>query len=48
MQLGSHAVVAWRGHALPFKKHPDHSEHAYFLAVETAFKNWEAMQNVGH
>jgi hypothetical protein len=30
------------------KKHPDYSEHAYFLAVETAFKNWEAMQNVGH
>jgi len=21
------------------------SEHAYFLAVEAAFKNWEAMQN---
>jgi hypothetical protein len=30
------------------KKHPDYTEHAYFLAVETAFKNWEAMQNVGH
>ena len=29
------------------KKHPDYSEHAYFLAVETAFTNWEAMQNVG-
>ena len=29
------------------KKHPEYSEHAYFLAVETAFKNWEAMQNVG-
>jgi hypothetical protein len=29
------------------KKHPDYSEHAYFLAVETAFKNWESMQNVG-
>ena len=29
------------------KRHPDYSEHAYFLAVETAFKNWEAMQNVG-
>ena len=23
------------------KKHPDYSEHAYFLAVETAFKNWK-------
>jgi len=29
------------------KKHPEYSEHAYFLAVETAFKNWEVMQNVG-
>jgi hypothetical protein len=29
------------------KKHLEYSEHAYFLAVETAFKNWEAMQNVG-
>jgi len=29
------------------KKHPEYSEHAYFLAVEAAFKNWEAMQNVG-
>jgi hypothetical protein len=29
------------------KKHPEYSEHAYFLAVETAFKNWEGMQNVG-
>jgi hypothetical protein len=30
------------------KKHPDYSEHAHFLAVETAFKQWEAMQNAGH
>jgi hypothetical protein len=30
------------------KKHPDYSEHGYFLAVETAFKQWEAMQNAGH
>jgi hypothetical protein len=29
------------------KKHPEYSEHAYFLAVETAFTQWEAMQNVG-
>jgi len=29
------------------KKHPDYSEHAYFLAVETAFTQWEAMQNTG-
>jgi hypothetical protein len=30
------------------KKHPDYNEHGYFLAVETAFKHWEAMQNTGH
>jgi hypothetical protein len=30
------------------KKHPDYSEHEYFVAVENAFKQWEAIQNVGH
>jgi hypothetical protein len=30
------------------KKHPDYGEHEYFLAVETAFKQWETMQNAGH
>ena len=29
------------------KKHPNYSEHAYFLAVETAFTQWEALQNAG-
>ena len=29
------------------KKHADYSEHEYFLAVETAFKQWEAIQNTG-
>jgi hypothetical protein len=29
------------------KKHPDYSESGYLLAVETAFKNWEAIQNAG-
>jgi len=29
------------------KKHPDYSEAGYFLAVETAFQNWEAIQNLG-
>jgi hypothetical protein len=29
------------------KKHPDYSESGYFLAVESAFKNWEAIQNIG-
>ena len=28
------------------KKHPNYSEHKYFLAVECAFKQWEAIQNV--
>jgi hypothetical protein len=28
------------------KKHPKYSEHEYFLAVESAFKQWEVMQNV--
>jgi hypothetical protein len=28
------------------KRHPGY-EHEYFLAVETAFAHWEAMQNVG-
>lgn len=27
------------------KRHPRYSEHAYFLAVETAFMEWEAVQN---
>ena len=26
------------------KKHPDYSEHGYFLAVEMAFKHWEAIK----
>jgi hypothetical protein len=30
------------------KKHSDYSEHEHYLAVETAFKQWEAMQNIGH
>ena len=29
------------------KKHPKYTEHEYFLAVETAFTRWEAIQNVG-
>ena len=29
------------------KKHPDYNEHAYFLAVETAFAQWETLQNAG-
>jgi hypothetical protein len=30
------------------KKHPEYSEHGYFLAVETAFQQWEALQTTGH
>ncbi len=30
------------------KKHPEYSEHGYFLAVETAFQRWEALQAGGH
>jgi len=30
------------------KKYADYREHEYFLAVETAFKQWEAMQNACH
>jgi hypothetical protein len=30
------------------KRHPNYSEHEYFLAVEAAFTQWEAMQNAGH
>ncbi len=30
------------------KKHPDYSDGGYLVAVETAFQNWEAIQNVGH
>ena len=29
------------------KKHPDYSESGHLLAVETAFNNWEAIQNIG-
>jgi hypothetical protein len=28
------------------KKHPEYNEHEYFLAVEAAFAQWEALQNV--
>jgi hypothetical protein len=36
-----------RAHAA-IKRHPEYSEHAFCLAVETAFTRWEALQNVGH
>jgi hypothetical protein len=35
-----------RAHAA-VKKHPDRSESGYLLAVELAFTNWEAIQNIG-
>ena len=42
------AVATSQGLALPSKKHPKYNEHEYFLAVESAFERWEAMQNAGH
>jgi hypothetical protein len=36
-----------RAHAV-VKNHPDCSEAGYFLAVETAFAQWETFQNAGH
>ena len=35
-----------RAHAA-IKRHPEYNEHEYLLAVEAAFAQWEAMQNVG-
>jgi hypothetical protein len=35
-----------RAHAA-VKRHPEYSEHAFCVAVETAFMRWEALQNVG-
>ena len=29
------------------KRHPEYNEHEYFLAVEAAFTQWEAKQNIG-
>jgi hypothetical protein len=29
------------------KKHSEYSEYGYFLAVETAFQQWEALQTTG-
>jgi hypothetical protein len=51
--LAEHAVgPASRGRLAraraALKKHPEYSEHGYFLAVETAFQQWEALQTTGH
>ena len=35
-----------RAHAA-IKNHPEYNEHAFCVAVETAFTQWEALQNVG-
>ena len=48
MLLVRHAGAVLQGPRAAVKKYPDYSEHGYFLAVETAFKQWEAMQNVDH
>ena len=49
---GEHAVgPASRGRLararVAVKKHSEYSEHGYFLAVETAFQQWEALQTTG-
>jgi hypothetical protein len=36
-----------RAHAA-VKKHPEYNEHAFCVAVETAFTQWEVLQNAGH
>ena len=35
-----------RAHAA-FKRHPSYSEHEFCAAVETAFMQWESLQNAG-
>jgi hypothetical protein len=50
--LAEHAVgPASRGRLararVAVKKHSEYSEHGYFLAVETAFQQWEALQTTG-
>jgi hypothetical protein len=51
--LAETAVVRHDGAELPghmplSRKHPEYNEHAFCVAVETAFTQWEALQNVGH
>jgi hypothetical protein len=36
-----------RAHAA-IKKHAEYNEHAFCVAVETAFTQWETLQNAGH
>jgi CRP-like cAMP-binding protein len=36
-----------RAHAA-VKKHSEYNEHAFCVAVETAFTQWETLQNAGH
>ena len=50
--LAENAVGSARGGRLAraraaIKKHPEYNEHEYFLAVETAFAQWEALQTAG-
>ncbi len=35
-----------RAHAA-VKRHPEYNEHAFCVAVEAAFTQWEALQNIG-
>jgi hypothetical protein len=36
-----------RAHAA-VKRHPEYNEHVFCVAVETAFMQWEALQNAAH
>ena len=47
MPLDRHAVAELARARAAVKKHPDYSASEHLLAVETAFNNWEAMQNAG-
>jgi hypothetical protein len=36
-----------RAHAA-VKRHPEYNKHVFCVAVETAFMQWEALQNAAH
>ena len=46
MRLDRHVVAVLLGRARR-SKNTEYNEHEYFLAVETAFAEWEALQNAG-
>jgi hypothetical protein len=44
MQSDRHGGAVSPGLGAIVKRHPQYSEHEYFLAVEAAFEKWEATQ----